>query len=88
MSEAYRRVTLDLDISFEEAQLIRDEYIRKYDMRKIELIHQSRKQSVKEHAGEIKFQSVDTTIVEGLMNVKSDHFRNDRLVEIYRGLEE
>lgn len=81
------RVTLDIDISFEEAQLIRDEYIEKYDLRKIELIHQSTKETIREHTGELKFKSVDTTIVEGLLSVKSDSFTGDRLVEIYRELE-
>jgi DNA repair exonuclease SbcCD nuclease subunit len=87
-SKLTARVTLDLDISFEEAQLVRDEYLSKYNMRKIELIHQSTKQSVREQTGKIKFQSVNTTIVDGLMTVKSDTFRNDKLVEIYRELEE
>lgn len=82
------RVTLDIDISFEEAQLVRDEYIAKYNMRKIELIHQSVKQSVKEQTGELKFQSVDQTIVEGLMTVSSENYRTDRLVELYRELDE
>jgi DNA repair exonuclease SbcCD nuclease subunit len=80
------RVTLDLDISFEEAQVVRDEYIKRYSMRKIELVHQGKKNMEQEFSGEVIFQSVDQIVIEGLLSVQSDNFKPERLVEIYRNL--
>ena len=82
------RVSLDLDISFEEAQIIRDEYISRFDMRKIELIHQSSKQALSEQGfgDDVVFQTVDQIVIDGLMSVQSDNYKPDRLVDIYRAL--
>lgn len=80
------RVTLDLDISFEEAQVVRDEYIKRYSMRKIELIHQGKQNMVQEYAGDVVFQSVDQIVIDGLLSVQSDNFQPSKLVDIYRNL--
>ena len=82
------RVTLDIDISFEEAQVIRDEYISRYQLRKIELIHQSKKDMVQEFSGDVIFQSVDQIVIDGLNTIKSDSYRPERLVEIYQSLDD
>jgi DNA repair exonuclease SbcCD nuclease subunit len=81
------RVTLDLDISYEEAQVIRDEYSKRYGVRKIELLHAS-KTSVNDQdfAAPVAFQSVDQIVMDGLLSVKSETLDNKRLVEIYRSL--
>ncbi len=86
-SKLTARVTLDLDISFEEAQVVRDEYISRYGLRKIELIHQANKGMDQEFVGEIKFQSVDQIVVDGLMSLQGETYRPDTLVEIYRSLD-
>lgn len=80
------RVTLDLDISFEEAQVVRDEYISRYGMRKIELVHASKHELDQNFVGDVNFQSVDQIVVDGLLSVKSENFKPERLVEIYRSL--
>jgi DNA repair exonuclease SbcCD nuclease subunit len=82
------RVTLDMDISYEEAQVIRDEYSKKYGVRKIELIHAS-KTSVgdQDFAKPVAFQSVDQIVIDGLMSVNSETLSKEMLVEIYRSLQ-
>ena len=80
------RATLDMDISFEEAQVLRDEYIKLYGLRKIELIHQAKKNMDQEFAPDVVFQSVEQIVVDGLMSVQSDTFKPSKLVEIYRAL--
>ncbi len=80
------RVTLDLDISFEEAQVVRDEYISRYGLRKIELVHPGKKNMEQEFTGEVTFQSVDQIVIDGLLSVQSDNFRPSKLVDIYRNL--
>ncbi len=88
-SKLTARVSLDLDISFEEAQVIRDEYMRQYGVRKIELIHQSVKSSMDhQFIGDVSLQSIDQIVIDGLMNIKSDNnaYNSSKLIEIYRSL--
>jgi DNA repair exonuclease SbcCD nuclease subunit len=87
-SKVTARVTLDMDISYEEAQVIRDEYAKMYGVRKIELIHQS-KASVadQDFTKPVAFQSVDQIVIEGLMSIAQDGKLNrELLVDIYRSL--
>lgn len=80
------RVSLDVDISYEEAQVIKDEMIAQYGLRKIELVHQSKQETdaQQEFTGEVTFQSVDQIVVDGLMSVQG--FDRETLVHIYRSL--
>ncbi len=80
------RVTLDLDISYEEAQVVRDDYAKRYGVRKIELLHQSKSIGDQEFSGPVVFQSVDQIVMDGLLSVQSTTLDNKRLVEIYRSL--
>ncbi len=81
------RVSLDLDISFEEAQVVRDQYISRYGLRKIELIHQNRNSFADQSFSDgVVFQSVDQIVIDGLNSVQSENFKPERLVEIYRSL--
>lgn len=81
------RVTLDMDISYEEAQVIRDEYAKQFGVRKIELMHAA-KASVadQDFSKPVAFQSVDQIVIDGLMSVNSEALSKEMLVEIYRSL--
>lgn len=85
-SKLTARVTLDIDITFEEAQVVRDEFIGKYGLRKIELIHQAKASLDQEFGRDVIFQSVDQIVIDGLMSVNSNAVAPEKLVEIYRSL--
>jgi hypothetical protein len=80
------RVTLDLDITFEEAQVVRDEFIKKFGLRKIELVHAMKASLDQEFAEGVSFQSVDQIVIDGLLHIKSNAVVPEKLVEIYRNL--
>jgi DNA repair exonuclease SbcCD nuclease subunit len=80
------RVTLDIEVTFEEAQVVREEYINRYGMRKIELVHPNKGSMDQEFDGEVTFQSVDQIVVEGLQSVLGSTYRPAKLVEIYNSL--
>jgi DNA repair exonuclease SbcCD nuclease subunit len=80
------RVTLDIDITFEEAQVVRDEFMGKYGLRKIELVHQAKTSLDQEFGKDVVFQSVDQIVVDGLLKVVSNAVDPSRLVEIYQSL--
>lgn len=85
-SKLTARVTLDTEISYEEAQFLRDNFVKMYGMRKVELVHQQRQEAEQSFVGDITFQSVDQIVVEGLLSVQSNGFRPETLVDIYKGL--
>lgn len=81
------RVSIDIDISYEEAQIIKETMVDTYGLRKIELVHQTKSSESDQTLDEqVTFQTVDQIVVEGLMSVQSQELRPEFLVEIYKGL--
>jgi hypothetical protein len=84
------RVGIDVDISYEEAQLIKDTFVSDYGLRKIELAPQSSSSvNDQEFTGEVIYQTVDQIVVDGLMSVKDTGgggIKAETLVEIYKAL--
>ena len=81
------RVNLNIDISYEEASFIREEFVGKYGLRELTLIPVKKDimESVAE-PGELKFESVDTIVTNQLTSIESDHYDPNLLLEIYRDL--
>lgn len=79
------RVTIDVDISYEEAQVIKDTYMASHGLRKVELIPQQNKEE-QDFAGDVTFQTVDQIVIDGLLSVQSADLDPRQLVEIYRAL--
>lgn len=80
------RVTLDVGISYEEANFIRETFAEKYGVREIQLIHP--KEDAEEfQGGDIKFESVDQIVISQLQTIESTVVDKQRLVEIYQDLE-
>jgi DNA repair exonuclease SbcCD nuclease subunit len=82
------RVTLDMDISYEEAQVIRDVHAKEYGVRKIELLHAAKANvGDQDFSKPVAFQSVDQIVIAGLMEITEEGKLNrEKLVEIYRSL--
>lgn len=81
------RVHLDIDISYEEANFIRETLIPKHNIREMSLIPMKLDQHSQDLApGEVKFESVDQIIVDQITAIESDFFDTKVLLEIYRNL--
>lgn len=81
------RIHLDIDISYEEANFIRETLIPKYSIREMSLIPIKSDQHSQDLApGEIKFESVDQIVIDNLTAIESDYFDSKLLLEIYRNL--
>lgn len=87
-SKLTARCTLDIDISYEEAQIIKETYVSDYGLRKIELVHQPRDLGSQDFETDAIFQSVDQIVIEGLNSVQSNGLDSKTLIEIYRSLNE
>jgi hypothetical protein len=81
------RVHLDIDISYEEANFIRETLIPKHNIREMSLIPMKLDQHSQDLApGEVKFESVDQIIVDQIAAIESEFFDPKVLLEIYRNL--
>jgi DNA repair exonuclease SbcCD nuclease subunit len=86
-SKMHLKVQLDIDISFEEANFIKESFVTEYDIREISLIQErnSIESNVDDNA-EVKFESVDQIVTEQLVNIESETIDKLVLLEIYRAL--
>ena len=80
------RVGIDIDISYEEAQIIKDTFLEEYDLRRMELVPMAKTQAEQQFIGDVVFQSVDQIVIDGLMSIQSIGMKPDTLVDIYKSL--
>jgi DNA repair exonuclease SbcCD nuclease subunit len=82
----YLRVTLDIDISYEEASLIRETFLNEYGCREIKLIPQNRVEELDTDLDITQFESVDQIVSNEIMAIDSENYNKQVLLEIYRDL--
>ena len=80
------KVALDIDITYEESQLIKETFIDSHKLRRIELAPHQTKTEVNQTFADAVFHSVDQIVVDGLMSIDSSGMSPKTLVDIYRGL--
>jgi DNA repair exonuclease SbcCD nuclease subunit len=81
------RVELDIDISYEEANFIKDTFVKDYNLREMALIPSKRTDiDVDLAPGEVKFESVDQIVTDQLTNIESEFYDPKLLLKIYQNL--
>jgi hypothetical protein len=81
------RVELDIDISYEEANFIKDTFIKDYNLREMALIPvKSTAVDLDMAPGEIKFESVDQIVTDQITNIESEFYDPKLLLKIYQNL--
>jgi DNA repair exonuclease SbcCD nuclease subunit len=84
--KTYLQVTLDIDITYEEATFLRETFLTQYSVREFKLVRNQEDELSKEYSGDITFKTVDQIVIEQLMNIDSDTMDKNKLIEIYNGL--
>jgi hypothetical protein len=81
------RVELDIDISYEEANFIKDTFVKDYKLREMALIPSKRTDiDIDMAPGEVKFESVDQIVTDQLTNIESEFYDPKLLLKIYQNL--
>ncbi len=81
------RVELDIDISYEEANFIKDTFVRDYSLREMALIPiKSTAVDTDMAPGEVKFESVDQIVTDQITNIESEFYDPKLLLQIYQSL--
>ena len=81
------RVGLDIEISYEEANFIKETFIKDYNLAEMALIPNKNSEVDTDLApGEIKFESVDQIVTDQLTNIESEFYDSKLLLQIYQNL--
>jgi DNA repair exonuclease SbcCD nuclease subunit len=81
------RVELDIGISYEEASMIKDTFVKNYNLREMSLIPIKNNSVDADMApGDIKFESVDQIVTDQLTNIDSKFYDPKLLLKIYQNL--
>ena len=81
----YARVKLDISISYEEANFIREKFAEQYKVRELQLI--PIKEEEEYEGGEITFESVDQIVIQQLETIESNTVESQKLIDIYNSIE-
>lgn len=82
----YLRVTLDVDISYEEAMMVRDTFANQYQCREFKLISHNRVDELNTDLDISQFESVDQIVSKEIMAIDSENYNKKVLLEIYKDL--
>jgi Calcineurin-like phosphoesterase len=80
------RVTIDLPITFEEANFIKEQFMPQYKLRELMLIPEKVEVDSTAAPIDINFESVDTIVMNQINAIESDAYDKGLLLEIYRDL--
>jgi len=80
------RVTLDVDISYEEASFIKENFMKEYNCREIVLIPSKKDEEIHTDLDVTKFESVDQIVSKEIEAIDSDNYDKKVLLSIYRDL--
>lgn len=80
------RVTIDLPISYEEANFIKETFIPQYKLRELMLIPEKVEIDSNIRPVDITFESVDTIVMNQIQAIDSDSFDKSLLLNIYKEL--
>jgi hypothetical protein len=81
------RVELDIDISYEEANFIKETFIKDHNLREMALIPSKRTNiDIDMAPGEVKFESVDQIVTDQITAIESEFYDPKLLLKIYQNL--
>lgn len=85
--DSHVRVSLDINISYEEANFLRETFIPEYKLREMSLIPmKSELTEVTQNGDGLTFESVDKIMFEGISSLESKTFDKKMLLDIYKML--
>ena len=81
------RVMIDVEVTYEELNFIKEEFIKKYNLRELSIMQDPKTLQDDTNKGvEVKFDSVDTIVLNQLSSIESESFDKELLRKIYQDL--
>jgi DNA repair exonuclease SbcCD nuclease subunit len=82
----FLKVSVDVDISFEESTLIKEQFIQDYKLRELILVPEKISLDSNATEGFFELESVDKTVVTQITNLDTNNFDKSLLLEIYHNI--
>ena len=83
----HARIHLDIDVSYEEANFIKETFTDTYGLRELTLMPVQRTElTAGVTGGNVTFESVDQIVAASINNIESDHYEPAMLLSIYNNL--
>ena len=86
LPKQHLRVTLDIDITYEEASFIKEKFIADYNIRELTLIAEKKAVEINNDIDIHAFESVDQIVSNQLVSIESDTYNKNTLLAIYNNL--
>jgi DNA repair exonuclease SbcCD nuclease subunit len=86
LPKTHLRVSLDIDISYEEASFIKEKFMGDYDIRELTLIPEKKEIEISNTIDLQSFESVDQIVTSQLLNIDSETYDSKILLSIYNNL--
>ena len=81
------RVQLDIEISYEEANYVKETYMNQYGLREMALLPNKRAALEEDMApGHVRFESVDQIVTDQITKIESEFYDPKLLLKIYQNL--
>jgi DNA repair exonuclease SbcCD nuclease subunit len=80
----HARINIDIDLSYEEANFIKETFMETYQLRELSLLPKKEVEIHDGTGGEIKFESIDTIVQNQINAISSEHYDRNLLLDIYR----
>jgi len=85
--KTHLQVTLDANITYEEASFLRETFLSQYNVREFKLIRNPEESLTATFNGSVTLKTVDQIVVECLTTIDTDSkFDINKLIQIYNGL--
>ena len=87
-NNTYCRVALDVPITYEEANFIKETFATQYDLREIALLPSKKEEHAQEwdSSAQLEVENVDSIVLNQLKAIDSPTISNNILIDIYNGL--
>ena len=79
-------ITIDIDISYEEAQFIKERFVNDYGVRELTLIPEKKEIEVNSDINIGLFESVDQIVSSQIISIDSTNYDKNLLLNIYNNL--
>ena len=86
LPKQHLRVSLDINISYEEASFIKEQFMEKYAIRELTLIPEKKEVEINTDVNPEAFESIDQIVSSQIVNIQSDSYDAKVLLSIYNGL--
>lgn len=84
--KAHIKAIIDVDLSYEEVNFMKETLVEQYQIRELKLVPNVSMEHSEDTELDISFESVDEIVISQIDSIESEEFDTNKLIEIYHNL--